>query len=107
MAEIEWKITEQMLSQELVSTDNRWHISKTQSGGHAEPKFFLTNYDLLLSPHGTGKDYRECFESFIADCADYIRKVTAIRDEARMHMEKLLKAVESLENQNRESSHEH
>ena len=32
MAEIEWKIPEQMLSQELVSTDNRWHISKTQSG---------------------------------------------------------------------------
>lgn len=105
MAEIEWKIPEQMLSQELVSTDNRWHISKTQSG-HAEPKFFLTNYDLLLSPR-TGKDYRECFESFIADCDDYIRKVTTIRDEARMHMEKLLKVAESLENQNRESSHEH
>ena len=29
------------------------------------------------------------------------------RAEARMHMEKLLKAAESLENQNRESSHEH
>ena len=106
MAEIEWKIPEQMLSQELVSTDNRWHISKTQSGD-ADAEFFLTNYDLLLSPHGTGKDYRECFESFIADCDDYIRKVTAIRDEARMHMEKLLKVAESLENQNRESSHEH
>ena len=106
MTEIEWKIPEQMLSQELVSTDNRWHISKTQSG-HSDAEFFLTNYDLLLSPHGTGRDYRECFESFIADCDDYIRKVTAIRDEARMHMEKLLKAAESLENQNRESSHEH
>ena len=57
----------------------------------------LTNYDLLLSPHGTGKDYRECFESFIADCDDYIRKVTAIRDEARMHMEKLLKAAEEIQ----------
>lgn len=66
----------------------------------------VLSYDLLLSPHGTGKDYRECFESFIADCNDYIRKITAIRDEARMHMEKLLKAEESLENQNRESSHE-
>ena len=73
---------------------------------YADAEFFLTNYDLLLSPHGTGKDYRECFESFIADCDDYIRKVTAVRDEARMHMEKLLKAAESLENQNRESSHE-
>ena len=41
MAEIEWKIPEQMLSQELVSTDNRWHISKTQSG-HADAEFFLT-----------------------------------------------------------------
>ena len=90
MAEIEWKIPEQMLSQELVSTDNRWHISKTQSG-HSDAEFFLTNYDLLLS------DYRECFESFIADCDDYIRKVTAIRDEARMHMEKLLKAAEEIQ----------
>ena len=69
MTEIEWKIPEQMLSQELVSTDNRWHISKTQSG-HSDAEFFLTNYDLLLSPHGTGKDYWECFESFIADCDD-------------------------------------
>ena len=63
----------------------------------ADAEFFLTNYDLLLSPHGTGKDYRECFESFIADCDDYIRKVTAIRDEARMHMEKLLKAAEEIQ----------
>ena len=105
MAEIEWKIPEQMLSQELVSTDNRWHISKTQSGD-ADAEFFLSNYDLLLTPHGTGVDYRECFEKFIADCDAFIRKVAAVQNDARMHMETLLKAAESLENQNKESSHE-
>ena len=97
MAEaIEWKITEQTVAQKLTSSDNRWHISKTQSGD-ADAKFFLTNCDLLLSPHGTGKDYKQCFESFITDCDDYIRKVTAIRDEARMHMEELLKAAEEIQ----------
>ena len=91
MAEIEWKIPEQMLSQELVSTDNRWHISKTQSG-HADAEFFLTNYDLLLSPHGTGKDYRECFESFIADCDKFVALIGRIKTEAREHLDALLKA---------------
>ena len=56
MAEsIEWKITEQTVAQKLTSSDNRWHISKTQSGD-TDAEFFLTNCDLLLSPHGTGKD---------------------------------------------------
>ena len=97
MAEsIEWKITEQTVAQKLTSSDNRWHISKTQTGKKPS-KFFLTNCDLLLSPHGTGKDYKQCFESFITDCDDYIRKVTAIRDEARMHMEELLKAAEEIQ----------
>ena len=59
---IEWKITEQTVAQKLTSSDNRWHISRKQTG--KEPsKFFLANCDLLLSPHGTGKDYKECFES--------------------------------------------
>ena len=93
---IHWAISAQNLRQELVSADRRWHIAKTQNGNE-EPKFFLSNYALLLTPHGTGSDYKECFDSFIADCDDYIRKVTAIRDEARMHMEKLLKAAEEIQ----------
>ena len=32
MNRIEWKISEQNLSQELISADSRWHISKTQKG---------------------------------------------------------------------------
>ena len=97
MNKIEWKMTEQNLSQELVSADNRWHISKRQEG-HAEPKFFLSNYDLLLTLHGTGNDYRECFEKFIADCDTYINKVKAARDEAVSHLTELVEAAESLEN---------
>ena len=30
MTKINWNITDQELKQELVSSDNRWHISKTQ-----------------------------------------------------------------------------
>ncbi len=96
MSKIEWKITEQNLSQELVSTDNRWHISKKQKG-ESKPEFFLSQWDLLLTPHGTGSDYRECFETFIADCSAYINKVKAIRDEAASHLMELVAAAEALE----------
>ena len=96
MSKIEWKITEQNLSQELVSTDNRWHISKKQKG-ESKPEFFLSQWDLLLTPHGSGADYRECFETFIADCDSYINKVKAVRDEAASHLTELVAAAEALE----------
>ena len=32
MKKINWNMTDQELKQELVSDDNRWHISKTQKG---------------------------------------------------------------------------
>lgn len=99
MAEIEWKIPEQMLSQELVSTDNRWHISKTRSGD-AEPEFFLSQWDLLLTPHGTGSNYHECFETFIADCDEFMKKVAAIQSEAREHLQLLLQTEEKLLHEN-------
>ena len=96
MSKIEWKITEQNLSQELVSQDNRWHIFRTQKG-KSEPEFFLSQWDLLLTPHGTGSNYRECFETFIADCDSFINKVKAIRDEAASHLMELVAAAEALE----------
>ena len=96
MERIEWKITEQESQQEMVSGDGRWHITKNQKGNQ-EPSFFLTNYDLLLSPHGSGTDYKQCFESFIADCDAFIEKIKAIRDQARMHMDEMLATVKELE----------
>lgn len=95
MNRIEWKISEQNLSQELISADSRWHISKTQKGTE-KPTFFMFNYDLLLTPHGTGADYRECFETFIADCDAFIRKVEAVRDEAKAHLQSLLETGKTL-----------
>ena len=77
MTKINWNITEQELKQELVSGDNRWHISKTQKG-EEESKFFLTNYDLLLTPHGSGPDYKVCFETFIDDCDRFVEKIRNI-----------------------------
>ena len=55
MKKIEWQIKDQEIKQDIASEDNRWHISRSQKG-HDEPKLFLTNYDLLLTPHGTCKD---------------------------------------------------
>ena len=99
MCEIEWKITEQNLSQELVSKDNRWHISRTQKG-KSEPEFFLSQWDLLLTPHGSGADYRACFETFITDCDEFMKKVAAIQSEAREHLQLLLQTEEKLLHEN-------
>ena len=96
MAHIEWEITEQESQQEMVSSDGRWHITKNQKG-EQPPQFYLTNYDLLLSPHGSGTDYRQCFESFIADCDACIARMRDIRDQARTHMEEMLRTVKELE----------
>ena len=49
---------------------------------------------------------QEAANKFIADCDEFMRKVAAVQNEARMHMDTLLKAAESLENQNKESAHE-
>ena len=94
---IEWKITEQESQQEMVSEDGIWHITKNQKG-EQEPQFYLSNYDLLLTPHGTGSDYKQCFETFITDCDAFIEKVKTIRDQARTHMEEMLAAEKELEN---------
>ena len=86
MSKINWNIINQETKQELRSDDNRWNISKTQKG-EKESMFFLTNYDLLLAPHGRGFDYKECFENFIEDCDKNIEKIRKIQKEAREYLE--------------------
>ena len=98
MKNISWKMTDQELKQELVSSDNRWHISKTQKG-EEESKFFLTNYDLLLTPHGSGPDYKACFETFIEDCDQFIEKIKNIQQEAREHLSVMLETAKELTNE--------
>ena len=44
---IEWEISEQSFSQDLISKDHRWHISKKQTG-HNEPEFFMSNVSRAL-----------------------------------------------------------
>ena len=98
MTKINWNITEQELKQELVSSDNRWHISKTQKG-EEESKFFLTNYDLLLTPHGSGPDYKACFETFIEDCDRFVEKIRNIQQEAREHLTIMIESTKELTNE--------
>ncbi len=87
-AVIEWEVSEQNLSQELSSKDKRWHITKKQTG-NKEPEFFMSNYDLLLTPHGTGSDYLQCFQTFIADCDTFMKQVEKIKAEAEQHLAQL------------------
>lgn len=99
MTDIEWKVTEQNVTQELVSKDNRWHIRKKQEGDEP-PEFFLSNYDLLLTPHGSGGNYRECFEAFIADCDAYVNKVRKIRGEAQDNLQKMINSENGVIHEN-------
>lgn len=94
---IQWKITEQNVSQELVSDDERWHISKKQSGT-ADAVFFLSNYDLLLAPSGSGTDYKGCFETFIKSCDAYVEKIKQIRLEAQSHLAEMIQMEKEIEN---------
>lgn len=90
MANINWKVTDQEVKQEMVSSDNRWHITKNQKG-KGESNFFLTNYELLLSPNGSGPDYRVCFATFIENCDIYIEKIRRIQQEAKDHLDSMHK----------------
>ena len=90
---LEWRVTEQHLKQELVSADERWHISRSQKG-KTPSQFFLSNYDLLLTPHGIGTNYVQCFETFISNCDDFMEKLAGIREEAQEHLEWLKTAGE-------------
>ena len=45
----------------------------------------------------SGTDYRQCFETFIADCDAFIEKIKTVRDQARTHMEAMLAAAKELE----------
>lgn len=85
MSKIKWNIANRELKQEMISSDNRWHISKTQKS-EDESKFFLTNYDLLLTPHGSGSNYKVCFETFIENCDLFIEKVRKIQQEAKEYL---------------------
>ena len=94
MKKIEWQIKDQEIKQDIASEDNRWHISRSQKG-HDEPKLFLTNYDLLLTPHGTGKDYLECFQN----CDQYVEQILRAKEEAKQHILVLENATEKIENE--------
>ena len=92
---INWKVQTQEINQDITSEDNRWHISRKQKG-HDDPTLFLTNYDLLLVPHGTGKD----FQTFIQNCDEFVNKVQQIKAEAQQHLDELQKAERALKNDN-------
>lgn len=97
---IEWEVSEKDFTQELTSKDRRWHISKKKTG-HKEPEFFMSNYDLLLTPHGSGSDYRQCFETFIADCDRFVELTGKIKAEAERHLVQLEQVAKTVNDKNR------
>ena len=99
MKQINWNIATSETKEELVSRDGRWHISKTQKG-EEESKFFLINYDLLLTPNGNGNNYKACFEDFIENCEQYIEKVRKVQQEAREYMNSIQDSADDSEVKN-------
>jgi hypothetical protein len=102
---IEWEVSEQNLTQELTSKDRRWHISKKQTG-RKEPEFFMSNYDLLLTPHGSGSDYFQCFQTFIADCGRFVELAGKIKAEAERHLVQLEQAAKAATREYRNNEEE-
>ena len=82
MDNINWKVTAQETKQEMVSFDNRWHITMNQKGKE-KSNFFMTNYEFLLTPNGSSTYFSGCFASFIENCDIYIEKVRRIQQEAK------------------------
>jgi hypothetical protein len=89
MKKINWKIEKHETLEEFVSEDNRWHISK-KVNGEKEIKLHLVNFDLLLSPIGSGKNYAECFENFLQNSEQHIQKIR----EAQQEIMDYVKALE-------------
>ena len=54
----------------------------------------------MNSWHGTGKDYQECFQTFIQNCDEFVNKIQQIKAEAKAHLEELQNAERALENDN-------
>lgn len=93
---INWTVKEKTTKQEMVSSDNRWHISQMPDDC-VVGKFYLSNYDLLLSPYGSGSDYKTCFESFIDRCDANIENIRRIQREAIEYLEQLKQLDDSAE----------
>lgn len=86
MKKINWTVTKSESKRELVSSDNRWHVSETQKPDGAI-RLFLTNYDLVIPPSGSGSNYKECFESFLKNSERYIERIRNIQQEIKENME--------------------
>lgn len=95
---LKWNIEEQEVTQKMVSSDARWHISKRHN--KEADNFFLTNFNLLLTPNGVGADYKECFQSFIDNCDSYIEKVKQIQQEAKEHLNQMNQIEKELTHEN-------
>ena len=93
---IEWKPLPRLASQEIVSTDDRWHITCEQKED-ASPKMFLVNYDLLLCPNGTGQTHDDCFREFISSCDKYMERLKRIKQEAQEQLTKILNTTKELD----------
>ena len=96
---INWNMKQKETIERMETFDSQWHMTKT-STHNEDGKFFLSNFEILLTPHGTGVDYKECFESFIANCDKYAEKLAEVKAEAQRHLDEFLTFEKELENEN-------
>ena len=55
----------------------------------SDENFFVGNYDLLLSPCGSGETEQEAFERMLRNIEIYEQKLKEIRIEIQNHLEEL------------------
>lgn len=82
---MEFKFIESRTTFECASKDGSWRISGKQESGDADT-MYLSCMPLLLTPHGTGNTVNGCFESFIANCDEYIEQVKRYKEEAQKYL---------------------
>lgn len=54
-----------------------------------EKGFYISNFEILLSPVGVGATEQEAFENMLKNIADYEKKLKQIRAEIQEHLAEL------------------
>lgn len=79
---MDWK--NESYTSETERTSGSWHL-RIKDGDD----MYLSNYELLVSPSGIGKNEVECWRNFIEHCNRYLPIIKQKRDEAIQILQKL------------------
>lgn len=66
-----------------VFVNGEWHMELDEKG------FYISNFEILLSPVGVGATEQEAFENMLKNIAEYEKKLKQIRAEIQEHLAEL------------------